>query len=116
MKRMKRFAIAAVVMMALGGPAAAQDAVTLKTNVDCGEWLQARGSNQYHVEWHLLGFIDGIVLGALFDFWNWGGIPLNVDRVYYWMDNYCRDNPLSNTRVGAIRLFNEHTNNAFRDR
>ena len=47
-------------------------------------------------------------MGTELDFWRIG-VGLEVDQALYWMDKYCRENPLSRTITGALKLFKQTT-------
>jgi hypothetical protein len=84
---------------------------------DCGTWVQARAAGKAPVqEAYLLGLLNGAAIGSQLEFWLSGGIPVNRQQVYLWMDNYCRNSPLSNIVSGAGELMNERTKGASAER
>ena len=81
--------------------------VTIEGAFPCNEWARYRadptsvGSNI--VEMWLTGMMSGMAFGSGKDFW----ANLNRGQVYFWMDRYCDNNPLSHTVEGASKLMVE---------
>src|SRR5262249_41007980 len=98
--------------LSLARPATAES-VWVEGLPDCGTWVQARTAAKARVlEAYLLGVLNGAAIGAQLEFWLAGGILVNREQVYLWMDNYCRNSPLSNIVEGAGALMNERTKGA----
>ena len=98
----------------ISAPTAAQAIITLEGTISCSEWRKARQdklSTRY--EHFLLGLLNGLSYGSNVDFWRAKVTKPDRDAVYYWMDNYCAGNPLSGIYVGAFKLMNEQTSDAF---
>jgi hypothetical protein len=104
----KRELLAAMMVALLSGPAGTQEGIWAKVTVDCGRWIEARTAGRASsLEAYLLGLLDGISFGAWVEFWKAGGIDTSKEQVFLWMDNYCRENPLSDVVPGAFTLFEE---------
>ena len=43
------------------------------------------------------------------EFWQAGGVNVYMTQVEYWIDNYCKDNPLETVLAGAEELFVQRT-------
>lgn len=87
----------------------AQAQVNIRGVVSCGTWLKerARGSDSYETIW-IIGHLSGLAVGLNRNFWGRVGVnSLDNESVFFWMDNYCRANPLQNLAVGALDLFFE---------
>ena len=96
--------------------------VELTSIVWCGDWLDARSklTNTFDqdgarnrvsmvAEGVLRGFLNGLVWSLDTDFWRI--TQLKHNQIFYWMDKYCRDNPLNDIYMGAIQLFREGVEN-----
>ena len=75
--------------------------------VDCEKWLTK--NSVYEKIW-LVGFMSG--LNFMHELNNRGGDdPLgqvkSSEKIFLWMDNYCRANPLKTVLDGALHLYNE---------
>ncbi|SOZ37014.1 hypothetical protein [Cupriavidus neocaledonicus] len=76
--------------------------------VDCGMWVKTRGdslSGSLHQAW-LFGFLSGAnaAIGSSY------GDPLHgisSDQAVVWVDNYCRNNPLSKLADAGSTLYRE---------
>ena len=95
-----------VVLLALTGPAQAQ--LKLNATGTCAMWLEAGKNKVFRQieEALVLGLIDGMSLGANMNFWVTREGQLKINQVLYWVDNYCRDNPLEHTVTGVWEFFN----------
>ena len=95
-----------VVFLALTGPAQAQ--LKLNATGTCAMWLEAGKNKVFRQieEALVLGLIDGMSLGANMNFWVTREGQLKINQVLYWVDNYCRDNPLEHTVTGVWEFFN----------
>ena len=85
-------------------------AVSVKAYATCAEWAKDRKSDVRYSEFSLIGMLNGLAFASGRDFW----ANLKNDQVYFWMDRYCDNNPLSNTTDGAIKLMNETTGTTYR--
>ena len=107
---MTRYLILIAVLLSFAAPAKAD--VSIVTH-DCGEWLSARKNDDPHAwmfQKFLVGFLSGMSMGSYEEFWaSENGIT--PDQVFYWMDKYCRENPLKHITKGGLILFNERTGN-----
>ena len=104
---MKRTMMSASLTIALltNFTATQAEAVTVKAFKTCANWAKDRKSNYSYGEFSLIGMLNGLAFTSDKDFW----ANLEPDQVYFWMDRYCDNNPLSNTTDGAIKLMNETT-------
>ena len=75
----------------------------------CAQWAEDRRSNYLYSGFALTGTLNGLALASGKNFW----ANLEPDQVYFWMDRYCDNNPLSNTTDGAIKLMNETTGTTY---
>jgi len=117
---MLRCCRAAVLLTALvlaasaGGSLPAFSDVNIRGSVDCGKWIEGRSQKTSKLlEAHLQGTLNGMPPGSSIEFWRAGGVEMSTAQVFLWMDKYCRENPLSDTVDGAIKLMNERTGNAW---
>ena len=76
----------------------------------CADWAKHRKSNSLFSQFSLIGMLNGLAYTSDKNFW----ADLEPDQVYFWMDRYCDNNPLSNTTDGAIKLMNETTGTTYR--
>jgi hypothetical protein len=83
----------------------AQD-VTVLHSADCAQWFTKQ--HRYGTQGWLLGYLTGMRDGRL-PFVKEKVDPLTIfnsnEQAWAWMDNYCRANPLSTVRDGAIEMF-----------
>ena len=103
-----KYLLVIAVLLSFAVPAKAD--VGIKTH-DCGEWLSARAKDApypWMLQKFLDGFLSGMALGYREEFWA-SGNGITSDQVFYWMDKYCRENPLNYITKGAIQLFRERT-------
>jgi hypothetical protein len=114
---MSRLTVAALAATLFAAPAPAlPQGIIVEGIPDCGLWVKARSTDRSAIleEW-LVGFLNGIAVGTQTEFWHAGGIPINREQVYLWMDKYCREEPLSRVIEGAFRLHAErHQGNVAR--
>jgi hypothetical protein len=105
MKNMRTATLCAAcyLLVLMQGANAQQATVTSIGDYDCGEWFTKK---QPARTW-LLGYLSGLAAGdsqAKVDVLD----RLNsADQAYFWMDNYCKANPLKNISSGAIQLYFE---------
>ncbi|MDB4235113.1 hypothetical protein N9828_01320 [bacterium] len=83
--------------------------VTVKAYATCAAWAKDRRSNIIYSEFALIGMLNGLAFTSGRNFW----ANLEPDQVFFWMDRYCDNNPLSNTTDGAIKLMNETTGTTY---
>lgn len=109
---MKRTMMSASLMIALltNFTATQAEAVTVKAYATCANWAKDRKSYSRYNEFSLIGMLNGLAFTSRKDFW----ADLEAAQVYFWMDRYCDNNPLSNTTDGAIKLMNETTGTTYR--
>lgn len=86
----------------------AAEGIFIEGTLDCGQWLEARAARRSQIlEGYLIGFFNGMALGTNTNFWDAGGIRISREQVFFWMDKYCREAPLSHVITGASRLHAE---------
>ena len=89
--------------------------VYVQGTINCGLWLEARkNSKSIHFENYVLGFVNGLALGRNVEIWRAKGMEISNEQLYYWMDNYCKNNPLKGVVTGAFDFANEMTNDEYR--
>ncbi len=89
--------------------------IYVQGTINCGLWLEARkNNNSVHFEHYVLGFVNGLALGRNVDIWRAKGMEISNEQLYYWMDNYCKNNPLKGVVIGAFDFANEMTNDEYR--
>ena len=70
--------------------ATAQESLRVEGGFDCGVWAIARKEHQAQIlEHYVVGLIDGLALGMSVDLWRVGGVALDREQVYLWMDRFC---------------------------
>ena len=109
---MKRTMMSASLIIALLTNSIATQAVagvTVKAYATCADWAKDRKSYSHYSEFALIGMLNGLAFTSGKNFWE----NLETDQVYFWMDRYCDNNPLSNTTDGAIKLMNETTGTTY---
>lgn len=92
------------------GNTALAEGITAQGGVDCAQWVGARTENISILnEQYLIGFLDGLALGKQIEFWEAKEVSVSREQTFFWMDMYCKDNPLSHSITGAFKLFEERT-------
>ena len=75
---------------------------------DCGQWVQSQTATstlkQSNRAW-LLGWVSGLNMNPLYN--DALGKVNSAAQIYLWVDNYCKNNPLSGASVGGIMLLAE---------
>jgi hypothetical protein len=86
--------------------------------VDCGSWLNARkADSSKNIESYVLGLVDGMALGSMKNIRRGlNGISVNREQLFFWMDEWCRKNPLGTTSQGAFVFADERTGGAYGNR
>jgi len=72
---------------------------------DCGQWLSHQHGSiegEWYKSW-LMGFLSGFSVGRGKNYL--GGT--SATSTFFWMDKYCRENPLNTTIQGSAALINE---------
>ena len=107
---MRYLALALVVLSPVVLTPTQAKAVMIKGSVNCGNWLKAREQkNAGHFEWYLIGVLNMLAVERKQEFWQAGGVNIDATQVEYWIDNYCKDNPLDSVLAGAEELFVQRT-------
>src|SRR5277367_5309294 len=80
---------------------------------DCGQWLTARQARQSSVyEGYVVGMLIGMSMGSGISIWGSPQSPVHQNQVFFWLDEYCRTNPLGNTMIALVVFANQVTDNA----
>ena len=88
--------------------------IPLQRTYDCGMWLEARNKNNAaSLESFIVGLVNGLSIGATMNIWNGKGVAVSQAQLHYWMDEYCKKNPLSGIYEGAHVFADEMTNGKF---
>ena len=70
----------------------------------CGQWVAVSKENSAEMlsvrNW-LVGYMSGLAIGSARNILN----GVDPELIYLWMDDYCRENPSSNTAAGGTDLF-----------
>lgn len=86
-------------------PAVAQT-IYIEANWSCAEWARSRSDADTHLEQFLLGLFNGAAMGTGKDFW--GTEPkIAPAQAFFWMDQYCANNPLNYLFQGGFDLLEE---------
>ena len=113
MRRLRSLTIAIAVAMATTSSSSAEG-IYVEGLLDCGRWLDGRKQNaSIAIEHYLVGLLNGLSLSSGVEFWRAGGVSIGREQVYYWMDNFCRADPLSTVVRGSIELINQRTVGAY---
>ena len=73
-------------------------------SVDCGLWLKAREeSTSLILEAAAQGFLNGYATGTMQNIW-FTPTKITPTQAFYYVDNYCKKNPLSDMNTGLMRL------------
>ena len=104
-----------LVVYAIGFPAGSNAATTAVastvTTIEepaCGKWVKERTDDKnswaalINENW-LLGYLSGLASANNSSFLR----DTNSDRIDFWMDSYCKSNPLDNISEGAKKLTKE---------
>ena len=70
----------------------------------CGQWVAVSKENSaemLNVRNWLVGYMSGIAIGSGRNILN----GVEPESIYLWMDNYCRENPSSNTAAGGTEYY-----------
>jgi hypothetical protein len=80
---------------------------------DCAQWLQYRQTKQSEMhEAYVVGLINGMSMGSGVSIWSETGKPTK-EQLFYWLDEYCRNNPLKDTSEAAAAFANQVTHDAY---
>ena len=102
-----KYLILIAVLLSFAVPVKAE--LTIRGALDCGTWLEARRAGLVRAEGWLVGVLNGVTIGSGIEFWQAGDGMITNDQLFYWMDKYCRENPLNDVMDGVGKLFNERT-------
>jgi hypothetical protein len=84
---------------------------------DCGQWMQAREAKQAQA-WVYQSYVVGLLTGMSMA----SNVPLlgnspqarvSDEQVYFWMDEYCRKNPLRYLEDGVLAFANETSHDTY---
>jgi hypothetical protein len=107
-----KYLLIIAVLLSFTAPVKVQ-AVEARGYLDCGQWLAVRTDSQRKIEsiagkLAVVGYLSGLAVGTDKEFFQ-SGNGLSNEQVMFWLDNYCRENPLDNIYEGANTLFRERT-------
>ena len=88
---------------------AGDGAVTIYSNTNCGDWLDARkkdSSNARILENRVVGFLDGLSYGLGFDVWE-KPTPIVPSQLFYMVDNECRNDPSKKTQQVLADIYDK---------
>ena len=89
--------------------------ITVRGSIDCGDWLKAREVQQSSLyETYVIGVVNGMAIGRLIDLWNFEGISVSDNQVFYWLDNYCKRKPLKDVNSALFDFADERTDGVWR--
>ena len=66
------------------------------------------------LEHHLTGLLNGLSIGSDLNLWGLP-TPVNREQLFYWMDQYCANNPLKALMEGAVDFAIERRGAAWAD-
>lgn len=109
-----KYLLVIAVLLSFTAPDKVQ-AAEIRGYTDCGQWLDVRTNSQKKTlslarQLWVLGYLSGLAIGKNKEFFL-SGNGLSNEQIMFWLDNYCRENPLQHTFQGAIKLFRERTGN-----
>ena len=88
--------------------------IPLQGSVDCGMWIDARSKNNaVALESFTVGLVNGLSIGSVLNIWSAKGVAVSQSQLNFWMDEYCKKNPLSGIFQGANVFADEMTNGKF---
>jgi hypothetical protein len=106
--------VISVVTLLLNASIGNTQGIVTEGRLDCGLWVKARSDRRAEtLEHYFLGLMNGLAVGTRVEFWRADGQKISREQVYLWMDNYCRQTPLSSVIEGAIKLMNERTKSTY---
>ena len=86
----------------------------LAPKLDCGQWLDARQTKQSSVyEAFVNGLLTGMSMGSGISLWGYPPNPVSQAQLFYWLDEYCRTNPLKTTLQAVAAFADEVSHNAY---
>ena len=86
--------------------AALAQTIYIEENWSCAEWASSRSNNDPSLARYLVGLLNGAAMGTGKDFW--GSEPkITPMQAFFWMDQYCANNPLSFLFEGGFDLLEE---------
>lgn len=103
---MKRISITAIIslMLPTSHAIAAQKVKVFRVDEgSCGTWVNERNNKIRNQEAWLFGYLSGLMSAAGKDLLK----NTSFDSIPFWMDNYCKENPLNKLDVGAHQLILE---------
>jgi hypothetical protein len=109
---MKLKLIAALIALTVSSPVFAYKVIEYEAigYVDCGQWLSRNDKDLSSIStgsW-LAGFMTGLNASDAKDGQDRDSLQkVSADRIFLWMDNYCKANPLESVATGGFRLMFE---------
>jgi len=114
---MKKFFLSCVVSLcitaAVTQPASAAEGIWVEDGWTCADWAK-RPKGISPIEHHLTGILNGMSIGANLNLWGLP-TPVNREQLFYWMDQYCANNPLKALMEGAVDFAIERRGAAWAD-
>lgn len=89
--------------------------IWIEGTANCGLWLEGRSLKlAQNLENYTLGMVNGLALGRMIDIWRAKGVTVSREQLFFWMDEYCRKNPLKGLVEGSHDFADEMTDGAFK--
>jgi hypothetical protein len=81
---------------------------------DCGGWLEARQAKQVSaLEGYVVGMVTGMTVASNVPLLGSPQAATRNEQIYFWVDEYCRKNPLKYLEEAMIVFANEVSHNAY---
>jgi hypothetical protein len=97
LKASKLAVLTAVCLLGIGANRSAQ-AVVVNAGPSCAEWLKTRQAPysiyEAYNEGFIVGTLNGMSTSSGVSLWINGRVSISNEQVYFWVDEYCRTNPL----------------------
>ena len=77
-------------------------------SIDCATWLDSRKNPESSValEHFSVGFLNGYAFGSHNNVWTTPN-KISSRQLFYWLDNYCRENPLEFVTSGLLKFIDD---------
>lgn len=90
--------------------------VTIKGDLDCGQWLEARADRDVEptaLRNYVQGLVNGLALGRGIEIWKHHGQDTSPEQLFFYLDKYCQDNPLNEVVSGVFAFADKKTDGEF---